>query len=125
MYGNDGVGASGGVGCAAKNRAYEVVGLVDRPAERSRCNALRTGPTDPCSVLRLNVQHSEAATSVTLRWMSVTGRMYAIEFVPTLANDGGWKPLLENIRGSGAEIEWRIPTLEAAMRLNRLGVARD
>jgi hypothetical protein len=32
-----------GVGCAAKNRTCEAVGLVDRPAERSRCNVSRTG----------------------------------------------------------------------------------
>jgi hypothetical protein len=34
---------TGASACDAKNRTCETVGLVDRPAERSRCNVSRTG----------------------------------------------------------------------------------
>jgi hypothetical protein len=34
---------TGASACDAKNRTCEAVGVVERSAERSRCNALRTG----------------------------------------------------------------------------------
>ena len=84
-----------------------------------------TDPTDPTSVFRLNVQLLSLENRVALRWLSVTGRTYRIEFEPVLGPTGAWQTAVTNLAGSGALMEWRDTVTGTSSRFYRLGVAKD
>lgn len=84
-----------------------------------------TNPTDAGSALRLNAQVFSLENSVALRWPSVVGRTYQIEFKPLAGPAEAWQTAVSNLAGSGTLLEWRDPTTVAASRFYRLGVRRD
>lgn len=84
-----------------------------------------TNPTDPASALRLSAALLLSGNQIALRWPSVLGRTYTIEYTSTLAPSGGWQTAVSNLAGSGAWMEWQNSVTENPVRLYRLGVAKD
>jgi hypothetical protein len=84
-----------------------------------------TDPTDAGSALRLSVQMLSVENSVALRWPSVAGRSYTIEYQPLASPTENWQTAISNLAGSGATLEWRDPTARVTSRFYRLGVRRD
>jgi hypothetical protein len=81
-----------------------------------------TDPTDADSVLRLDVQRLIDAETVLLRWASVPGRRYTILFGAEPDQSGSWEALVEDLPGSGRDLEWQDPTAGTLQRFYRLGV---
>jgi hypothetical protein len=84
-----------------------------------------TNPTDAGSALRLSVQVLSLENNVALRWPSVAGRSYSIEFKLLASPAENWQTAISNFAGSGATLEWREPTTGVTSRYYRLGVRRD
>ncbi len=84
-----------------------------------------TNPTDPASALQLSAGLTSSANRIALRWSSVAGRSYHIEFRPRLDPTETWHTAGSNLTGSGHLLEWQDTTTEAGSRWYRLGVKRD
>lgn len=84
-----------------------------------------TNPTDAASVLRLSASVLSAENSVVLRWASVVGRTYKVEWSPAFEHAPGWQVLSEKIPGCGTALECRDPISGASPRFYRLGVVKD
>jgi hypothetical protein len=86
-----------------------------------------TSPTDVRSVLRMiSRQHRNAALAnqvegITLRWPSVSGKHYILEWTPSLS-ETNWIPLNLDIPGSGQLIEVVDPDITTGFRLYRVRV---
>jgi len=84
-----------------------------------------TNPTAPASVLRLNLGLLSLEKRVALRWPSVLGRIYTIEYKPALGPIGGWQTAVSNLAGSSVLMEWQDPVPGNTARFYRLGVAKE
>ncbi|MCL4786851.1 MAG: DUF1565 domain-containing protein [Verrucomicrobia bacterium] len=84
-----------------------------------------TNPTDPASALRLSAGLITSQNRTALRWSSVAGRSYHIEFRPRLDPTETWHTAVSHLSGSGHLLEWQDTTTEAGSRWYRLGVKRD
>jgi hypothetical protein len=83
-----------------------------------------TNPTDPASWLRLDVSLLALENSVALRWLSVTGRTYAIHWKAAPGQVGAWQELMNSIPGCGDIMECREPYAGVSRRFYRLSVAK-
>lgn len=84
-----------------------------------------TNPADAASVLRLTAKLHLQENSIALRWPSVIGRTYTIEYGTSLGATGNWHTLMANLPGFGAMMEYHDTLGEAGQRYYRLGVKRD
>jgi len=82
-----------------------------------------TNPTDATSYLRLQSHGLGVGNGVALDWQSVTGRIYSIQFKPSL--NGAWQVLSNNIAGSGAMMEVQDSPLTRSNRCYRIGVTNN
>jgi len=83
-----------------------------------------TSPVDCRSVLQVEGAIDEAQHQVRLRWLSVPGRSYQLEYKSSAAPGGGWTVRESSIPGSGSMIE-RRDTISEHLRCYRIQVDRD
>jgi len=69
-------------------------------------------------------EFSPLQSEVALRWLSVKGRTYTVEFKPAVNSGEGWEVLQGNIAGSGEALEV-TDQVQPASRFYRLGVAQS
>jgi Right handed beta helix region/Disaggregatase related len=84
-----------------------------------------TDATDRASTLRLTLHLLPLENCAALRWDSVTGRTYSVEFQPVLGPTCVWQTATGNLPGCGTTMEWRDPAGGPAQRFYRLGVVKD
>lgn len=84
-----------------------------------------TNPTDAGSMLKLSASLLSAENRVALRWPSVAGRTYTLEYGDPFGTTGSWHPLMPNMPGVGEMMEYRDAPVGPSQRYYRLGVKRD
>ncbi|MCW5554391.1 MAG: DUF1565 domain-containing protein [Verrucomicrobiae bacterium] len=84
-----------------------------------------TNPTDAESVLKLSATLLPLENRVALRWLSVTGRTYTLDYGDSFGTTGSWHPLMPNLPGVGEMMEYRDVPVGPTQRYYRLGVRRD
>jgi hypothetical protein len=84
-----------------------------------------TDPANPASVLKLDTHLLPLESSVSLQWLSVTGRTYAIESASALGGVGSWQKAVTNLAGTGSLMHWQDAVSGDTTRLYRLSVTRD
>ncbi len=84
-----------------------------------------TNPTDAGSVLKLSASLLPSENRVALRWPSVAGRTYTLEYGDFFGATGIWHPLMQNMPGVGDMMEYRDAPVGPSERYYRLGVKRD
>jgi len=80
-----------------------------------------TSPVDAGSVLKLEGDLDAVQQEVVLRWPSVAGRFYKIEFKASMDPSGAWEMMEESIPGTGSIIE-RRDAVSTSARFYRAGV---
>ncbi len=83
-----------------------------------------TSPTDPAAVLGLEARRSTQVGSMVLSWLSVTNRIYNLEYKAALPGSD-WQTLTNGIQGSGLPLQVLDPLAPTAARFYRLGVTRN
>lgn len=83
-----------------------------------------TDPTDPNSVLKLQVGRAAPGTGAVLSWPSVSGRTYRVEFNSALTS-GNWQTLTNNIQGTGGLLQISDALTGNSTRFYRLGVTKN
>jgi hypothetical protein len=72
--------------------------------------------------LNLEAILSVIGKGLTIRWLTVAGRLYAIEFNNGFAWPSDWQNLESNLVGTGAVLEWSCPIQDATSRIYRVQV---
>lgn len=84
-----------------------------------------TNPADVVSRLWLRIQYHSAMERAVLRWPSVCGRVYGVEYSPQLSAVDPWLTLTNGLVGAGADLEVLVPTGANKDRYYRVNVTKQ